>query len=100
MIDFVLATLPELLAIASTQERARVDAMVDNILPVSARAAGLRSDSTAGKHLTPAPLESIHMPTLIVSARDDRYGTYASAEYTASQIPSAKFVGFDQGGHT
>ena len=40
------------------------------------------------------------MPTLVVSARDDRYGTYASAEYTASRIPGARFIGFDQGGHT
>jgi pimeloyl-ACP methyl ester carboxylesterase len=74
--------------------------MLDNILPVSVRAAGLRSDSTVGKHLAPAPLESIHLPTLIISARDDRYGTYATAKYTASRIPMAKFVGFDQGGHT
>jgi pimeloyl-ACP methyl ester carboxylesterase len=45
-------------------------------------------------------LESINVPTLIVSARDDRYGTYASAQYTASQISGAKFIGFDTGGHT
>lgn len=100
VIGLVLATPPELLTTASPQERARVNAMVDHILPVSARAAGLRSDSTVGKHLAPAPLESIHMPTLIISARDDRYGTYATAKYTASRIPMAKFVGFDQGGHT
>lgn len=99
VIGLVLATPPELLKTASPQERARVNAMVDHILPVSARAAGLRSDSTVGKHLAPAPLESIHMPTLVISARDDRYGTYASAQYTASRIPMAKFVGFEQGGH-
>ena len=38
--------------------------------------------------------------TLIISARDDRYGTYASAQYTASPIAGAKFVGFDEGGYT
>jgi 2-hydroxy-6-oxonona-2,4-dienedioate hydrolase len=55
----------------------------------------------SGKHLAPAPLESIHAPTLIISARDDRYGTYASAQYTAStHIAGAKFIGFEQGGHT
>jgi pimeloyl-ACP methyl ester carboxylesterase len=73
--------------------------MLENILPVSARAEGLRSDTAVGKHLGPAPLESIHVPTLIVSARDDRYGTYASAQYTASRIAGAKFIGFDTGGH-
>jgi pimeloyl-ACP methyl ester carboxylesterase len=41
----------------------------------------------------------VRVPTLVVSARDDGYGTYASAQYTASRIAGAKFVGFDQGGH-
>ena len=100
VIKVVLATPPQLLATASPQERARVNAMLDNILPVSARAEGLRSDTAVGKHLAPAPLETIDVPTLIVSARDDRYGTYASAQYTANGIAGAKFIGFDEGGHT
>jgi 2-hydroxy-6-oxonona-2,4-dienedioate hydrolase len=100
VIKVVLATPPELLTTASSGEQARVNAMLDNILPVSIRAEGLRSDSSVGKHLAPSPLESVQVPTLIVSARDDRYGTYASAQYTASRIAGAKFIGFDQGGHT
>ena len=100
VIKVVLATPPELLLHASPQERARVDAMLANILPVSLRAEGLRSDTAVGKHLSPSPLESIHMPTLVISAHDDRYGTYASAQYTASQIAGARFIGFDEGGHT
>lgn len=99
VLKVVLATAPELLAAASSKERARVNAMLDNILPVSARAEGLRSDSSVGKHLAPSPLESVNKPTRIVSARDDGYGTYASAQYTASRIAGAKFVGFDHGGH-
>ena len=100
VIKVVLATPPELLPHASPQERARVDAMLDNILPVSLRAEGLRSDTAVGKHLSPSPLDSIQLPTLVISARDDRYGTYASAQYTASQIAGARFIGFDDGGHT
>ena len=100
VIKVVLATPPELLAHASPQERARVDAMLENILPVSMRAEGLRSDTAVGKHLSPSPLESIRAPTLIISARDDRYGTFASAQYMASQIPGARFIGFEEGGHT
>lgn len=99
VIKLVLATPPELLATASPKERARVNAMLDNILPVSTRAQGLRSDSSVGKRLAPSPLESVHVPTLIVSSRDDGYGTFASAQYTASRIAGAKFVGFDRGGH-
>lgn len=100
VVKVVLATPPELLSAATPPERARIQAMLDNILPVSVRAEGLRSDTAVGKHLAPAPLETIHAPTLVVSARDDRYGTYASAQYTANGITGAKFVGFDHGGHT
>ena len=96
----VLATPPELLPHASAQERARIDAMLNNILPVSMRAEGLRSDTAASKHLLPSPLAVVRAPTLVISARDDRYGTYASGQYTASRIPGATFIGFDQGGHT
>ncbi len=98
--QIVLATPPERVASASPQERARVNAMLDNILPVSARAPGLRSDSVLGKRLGPYRLESIRAPTLVISARDDGYGTYASAQYTASRIAGAKFIGFESGGHT
>ena len=100
VIKVVLATPPELLATASPQERSRIDSTLDNILPVSARAAGLVSDTAVGKHLTPSPLQTVRAPTLLISARDDRYGTYATAQYTASQIAGARFIGFDQGGHT
>jgi 2-hydroxy-6-oxonona-2,4-dienedioate hydrolase len=39
------------------------------------------------------------VPSLVVSARDDGFGTYAAAQYTASRIAGAQFIGFDQGGH-
>jgi 2-hydroxy-6-oxonona-2,4-dienedioate hydrolase len=100
LIRTVLATPPELLSRVSSSERARVDSMLDNILPVSSRAAGLRSDSLVGKHLAPAPLEAIRARTLVISARDDGYGTYASAKYTADHIAGAKFIGFETGGHS
>ena len=99
VIKVVLATPPELLATASSKERARINSMLDSILPVSARAEGLRSDSSVGKQLTAARLDQVHAPTLIISSRDDGYGTYASAQYTAGQIAGAKFMGFETGGH-
>jgi len=99
VIKFVLGTPPELLKTASQHERERVASMLDNILPVSARYAGMTHDSAVGQHLASAPLESLHVPTLVISARDDGYGTYAGARYTANGITGAKFVGFEQGGH-
>jgi 2-hydroxy-6-oxonona-2,4-dienedioate hydrolase len=99
IIKYVLATPPELLTTASPQEQARVNAMAEQILPVSIRALGLRDDSVLGKNLPAYRLELIRAPTLIISARDDGFGTYANSEFTASQIKGAKFVGFEQGGH-
>ena len=99
VVRHVLATPPELLTAASEAERTRVNELVDRVLPVSMRAAGLRDDTRLGKHLGPYALESIHVPTLVVSARDDGFGTYAAAQYTASRIAGAKFIGFDKGGH-
>ncbi len=95
----VLATPHELIAAASAQERARVNAMADHILPVSSRAAGLRDDTRLGKSLKPYALETIRAPTLVISARDDGFGTYAGAQYITSQIAGAKFIGFEDGGH-
>jgi pimeloyl-ACP methyl ester carboxylesterase len=100
MMATVVATPPGLLNTASAAEQARIAAMLDHILPVSARAAGLRNDTAISKSLTPAALGKITAPTLVISSRDDLYGTYASAAYTASQIAGARFLGFDTGGHT
>ncbi len=99
VVRHVLATPPEQVAATSAIERARVDDLADRILPVSLRVAGLRDDTRLGKSLEAYALESIKAPTLVVSARDDGFGTYAAAEYTASRIPGAKFLGFDEGGH-
>jgi pimeloyl-ACP methyl ester carboxylesterase len=99
VIRHVLATPPEQVAAASEAERQRVNDLADRILPVSQRAAGLRDDTRLGKGLKAYALASIQVPTLVVSARDDGYGTYAPAEYTASQIAGARFLGFDNGGH-
>ncbi len=99
VIQYVLATPPEQVNAASPTERARVNAILDHILPVSERAAGLRSDSVLRTSLGPSALVTVRVPTLIVGVRDDGFGTYASAEYTANHIKGAKFVGFEHGGH-
>lgn len=99
VIRHVLATPEEYVTTANEEERARIDSLLVRILPVSRRAAGLREDTRLGKRLGPYALESIRAPTLVVSALDDGFGTYASSQYTASRIPGARFVGFETGGH-
>ena len=99
VIERVLGTPPERVASASADDQARVTAILNEILPVSVRADGLRNESRVAKNLGPYDLEAIRAPTLIISARDDGYGTYASAQYTASRIARARFIGYERGGH-
>ena len=96
LIGTVLATPPGLLDRASAAEQDLVNAMLDNILPISARPisariAGLRSDTAASKSLAPSRLDLVTAATLIISARDDGYGTYATAQYTAAGITGAVY---------
>ncbi len=65
----VLATPPALVAAASPVEQARVNAMIDSILPVSARADGLRNETKIALHLEPYALEAIRAPTLLSRKR-------------------------------
>ena len=95
----VLATPSAAYAAADAAERQRADQMLTQILPVSARRLGLLNDSRLSTAASRVALESIRAPTLCISARDDGYGTYASAEYSAAHIPGARFLGFDDGGH-
>jgi len=95
----IVATPPEVVRTASAGEQARVQMMLEHILPVSRRREGLLNDAAVTSSLTRYPLERIAAPTLVVSAADDLFGTYAPARYTAEQIPGGRFIGFPTGGH-
>jgi 2-hydroxy-6-oxonona-2,4-dienedioate hydrolase len=95
----MFATPPELVAGADADEQARIRRMFDDILPVSARRAGLVNDSAVIGTLPRYPLESIAAPTLAISFEDDLFGTYDAARYAAEHIPGARFVGYPSGGH-
>ena len=84
---------------AMPEERRNVDRMLENILPISRRAAGIRNDSVVSSGLTQYELEDMRVPTLVISAADDGYGTYEPGRYTSKQIPNGRFVGFRTGGH-
>jgi 2-hydroxy-6-oxonona-2,4-dienedioate hydrolase len=95
----VLATPSAVYAAASPGEQRRADALLDAILPVSGRRLGLLNDSRLTTGAARVDLEAIRAPTLAISARDDGYGTWASAQYSAEHIPGARFLGFESGGH-
>ena len=95
----VLATPAAAYAAADASERRRADTVLAQIMPVSARRLGLLNDSRLTTGAARVALESIRAPTLCISARDDGFGTYESARYSAGHIPGARLLGFDSGGH-
>jgi 2-hydroxy-6-oxonona-2,4-dienedioate hydrolase len=99
VLESVLATPPALLERASAREQARVRELMRELLPLSPRRAGLRNDWAIGQSLGRYALERIAAPTLAISVKDDLYGTFEGARYTAVHIPGARFVGSESGGH-
>jgi pimeloyl-ACP methyl ester carboxylesterase len=95
----VLGTPPAVVAGADAAEQARAAQLMRHVLPLSARAAGLMNEGPMIAALAEEPLEKITTPTLVISAVDDLYGTYAAGRYTAGRIPGARFVGYPTGGH-
>src|SRR6516225_5353326 len=72
---------------------------VAHLLPISERAKGMQNDLAIVSALPRYDLERIRIPTLLISAEDDLYGTFRNARYTAEHIPGARFVGYPTGGH-
>lgn len=99
MVKSILATDPLLLQTASAEERERVQRTLATVLPVSRRAKGIESDTNLARSLGPLPLQNIHVPTLAISVKDDRYNTLPAAEYITTQVPNARLITYATGGH-
>jgi pimeloyl-ACP methyl ester carboxylesterase len=95
----VLGTPPEVAARASAADQARLQLLLDQILPLRARRLGLLNDAAVVSSLRRYELERITAPTLAISTADDLYGTFAGARYTAEHVPGARFIGYPSGGH-
>jgi pimeloyl-ACP methyl ester carboxylesterase len=75
--------------------------VVDSMNPISLREDGIYHDRDT---LTVLPqdvfrLEQITVPTLVVHAVDDGLQPYSHAENTATEVPDAEFLSYEQGGH-
>ena len=95
----ILGTPPELLAHADPDERARVQNILEHILPVSRRRIGLLNEAVVVPKLPRYELEELKTPTLIIAAEDDLYGMFPGSRYSAEHIPNARFIGYATGGH-
>lgn len=99
LIGFLLATDPVLLDQVPADERDRAYRILDQMLPISARWKGMLNDAQLAGHPAKMDFRSIRIPTLIISAEDDRFGTAATSEAIALQMPSARLLLFPNGGH-
>lgn len=99
MTRLILGTPPELLRDADPAERARARAIMEHVLPISRRRLGLLNDAAVVTTLPRFELERVQAPTLLISAQDDLYRTFAGARYSAEHIPNARFIGYETGGH-
>jgi len=88
---------PELVAASPQAEQERVMGIVRSIQPLSRRFPGINIDSNPD--LRRPPFETIAVPTLVISARDDLFNTLPAAQFAAGAIPHAKLVVYDTGGH-
>jgi len=95
----ILATPPDDFWNAPDEEQARALEITRHILPISEREKGIWNDAAISASIPRYDLEKFRVPTIVISAKDDRYGTYWQGRYTAEHIPGARFVGYATGGH-
>jgi 2-hydroxy-6-oxonona-2,4-dienedioate hydrolase len=99
MIATLLATDTALVHGASTAEQQRVNGILQAILPVSQRTRGMRNDAKLAGNPNRVDFTQVRVPTLVISAEDDRFGTANTARDIAAAVKGARLVLFPQGGH-
>jgi pimeloyl-ACP methyl ester carboxylesterase len=99
LIKTVLGTPVEDFRVAQVEEQSRALQLMQHILPISQREKGIWNDAAIGDSLPRYDLEKIRVPTLLIAAEDDLYGTFPGARCSSEHIPGARFVGFKTGGH-
>jgi pimeloyl-ACP methyl ester carboxylesterase len=84
-----------------TRPRQLVSDFVDSLNPISLREDGIYHDRDTLAMLPEDVfrLEQITVPTLVVHAVDDGLQPYSHAENTATRVPDAEFLSYEQGGH-
>ena len=81
----------------TTEQRELVARVIDQMNPVSLRAAGVAFDNHA--EMPNARIAAVRAPTLILHAEDDTLQRFHNAEFAAAAIPDARLVSFERGGH-
>jgi 2-hydroxy-6-oxonona-2,4-dienedioate hydrolase len=96
MLSFLGATA-ELRKIITPKEQREIAELMNLIFPISERQAGIINDGVISQNLQRYALENIRAPTLVIDAKD--VSTFPGSKYTAENIPNAKLIAFETGGH-
>jgi 2-hydroxy-6-oxonona-2,4-dienedioate hydrolase len=95
----IVATPSSLLPNLDDTSRRDMDEAIRLILPVTRRREGILYDANNQKAERPYPLERMTVPTMLISAADDLYGTLTNARAAAAAIPGAQLIELESGGH-
>jgi 2-hydroxy-6-oxonona-2,4-dienedioate hydrolase len=95
----ILGSDPALVRAAEPSEQARTRRILDHVLPVSSRTAGMEFDIRSATVPEPYATEKISCPVLTVSAADDAFGTNVRAQFIAAGVPDGRAVIYPTGGH-
>jgi 2-hydroxy-6-oxonona-2,4-dienedioate hydrolase len=95
----MLGTGAAVLRAADPSEKARMEQILDHLLPVSRRYGGMQFDIQTASAREPYPIEKIACPVLTISAEDDGFGTAGRAKFIAGAVPDGRAIIFPTGGH-
>ncbi len=99
MSRMMLGTDPAVIRASDREERARVRQVLDHLLPVAPRVAGMNFDLASAAERRPYAIEKITCPVLAISAEDDRFGTAKRAKLIVDSVPHGELIVFPTGGH-
>jgi len=99
MTRMMLGTDSAVVRAANDAEQARLRQILDHLLPVRMRAAGMNFDVSTAAAREPYAIDKIECPVLAVSAEDDRFGTARRARLIVASVAHGRLVVFRTGGH-
>jgi pimeloyl-ACP methyl ester carboxylesterase len=88
---------PEIYDGLTERQRQLAVRFIDEMNPVSLRSDGAAFDNRA--RMPGERIAAIAAPTLILHAADDGLQLYHNAEFAAAEIPNARLIRFEAGGH-
>ena len=99
LMRMLLATDPALLGKVTSAERVRARLILHELMPVSARTRGILQDARMAGRPSDIDLAAIDVPTLVISAEDDLFGTAGTARTIAGRVSGARLMVLPEGGH-